>query len=109
MCTAIAEQQPSVYTELVARRVATEVVVVVEEQDARRIARLLTEEVRRGKPTDAAAHHDQIVRLTRVGDGTGLLPKCAVAQRVCHLPRAVVAAAHARERWRIVRGAVLRE
>src|SRR6266542_2439147 len=35
MRTAVAEQQLSVHTELVARRVAAEVVVVVEEQDTR--------------------------------------------------------------------------
>ena len=51
-----------------------EVVVVVQEQDARVIAGLLAEEVRGSEPTDAAAYYHQIVRFTRVSDGTGLLP-----------------------------------
>ena len=109
MRAAVAEQQLSADAELVARGVTAEVVVVVEEQDTRVVARLLAEEVRRGEPADAAAHHDQIIRLTRVSDGAGLLPKRAVPQRVRQLPRAVVAAAHAREGRRIVRGAILRE
>src|SRR5262249_504010 len=89
--------------------VTAEVVVIIEEQDARTVARLLAEEVRGGEPTDAAAHHDQIVCLTRISDDAGLLPKRAVPQRMCQLPRAVVAAAHAGEsRW-IVRRAILRE
>ena len=88
MCVAaaVAEQQSSARTELVARRVAAKVVVVVEEQDARIVACPLAEEVRGGEPAEAAAHHDQIVRLTRVSDGAGLLPKRAVPQRVCQLP-----------------------
>src|SRR5262245_38381396 len=109
MRATITEQQPSAHTELIARRVTTEVIVVVEEQDTRVVARLLAEEIRSGEPADAAAHHDQIIRLTRVRNGTGLLPERAVPQCVCQLPRAVVTAAHAGEGRRIIRGAILRE
>src|SRR5215510_12474122 len=109
MRATITEQQPSAHTELIARRVTTEVVVVVEEQDTRIVARLLAEEIRSGEPTDAAAYHDQIIRLTCVSDGAGLLPERAVPQCVCQLPRAVVAAAHAREGRRIIRRMILRK
>ena len=79
---AVAKQQLSAGAELVARRVTAEVVVVVEEQDAGVVAGLLAEEVRSSEPTDAAAYHDQIVRLTRVSDSADLLPERAVSQRV---------------------------
>ena len=68
------------------------------------VAHLLAEEVCSGEPADATAHHNQIICLMRVSDGAGLLPKRAVPQRVCQLPRAVVAPAYACEGRRIVRG-----
>src|SRR5215471_17168942 len=81
--TAVAEQEPSADAELIACGVPAEVVVVVEEQDARIVASLLAEEVRGGESTDATTHHDQIIHLARVRDAASLLPERAIPQRVC--------------------------
>ena len=87
---------------------AAEVVVVVENQDpggghSRPV------KVRRCESADASADNDEIVGLSGVGRRRRAGEEPAVAQRVRHLVGAVVAAAHAGQRRRIVPGIVLRE
>ncbi len=71
---------------------AAEIVVVVENQNARLVSHLLAIKIRRGQAADAAAHDDQVERLFVF---CGLVPLLPVTQGVSRFPRAVVAAAHA--------------
>ena len=111
-CTAVASRwsachrsraAASASAELVTRGVTAEVIVVVEEQDACVVAHLLAKKYAAASPL-MPQPTNQIICLMRVSDGAGLLPKRAVPQRVCQLPRAVVAPAYACEGRRIVRG-----
>src|SRR5579863_6560963 len=63
---AVDQLQPPVEGELVALGVAAEVVVIVEDQDARPGAGVLAIVMRRGQAADAAAHDDEIVLLARL-------------------------------------------
>ncbi len=69
---------------LIALGVSAEVVVIVENQDARLGSRSLAKEMRRRESADAAPHHHQIVGLSGVNRGPGLGPESAVAQAVRH-------------------------
>src|SRR5206468_3668180 len=94
----VADQRAAADPELVTARVTTEVVVVVEDENARGGAGRLAEVPGRGQPADAGAHDDQIVALAGVGGRTGPGPERPVAQRVGDFERAGVAAAQARQR-----------
>ena len=100
---AVADQRATADPELVAARVSAEVVVVVEDEDARGGAGNLAKEPGRGQPADASAHDHQIVALAGIGGRTGAVPERPVAQRVGDFERSVVAAAEARQRGRIGR------
>jgi hypothetical protein len=88
--------------------VAAEVVVIVEDEDARRRSGGLAEEPRRGEPADARADDDQIVALAAIDDRACAGPERPIAQRVGRLERAVVATAKTGEGGRI-RGVVGQE
>jgi hypothetical protein len=60
--------------ELVALRVAAEVVVVVEDQDPRVGPRLLVEPGR-AEPADARPNDDEVVLFARIGRRAGGLPE----------------------------------
>ncbi len=47
----------------VALGVSPEIVMIVEDQDARFFTHSFTEEIRRGEPADSAADHDQVIGL----------------------------------------------
>jgi hypothetical protein len=81
--------------------VAAEVVVVVENENARGRAGGLAEEPGRGQPADAGADDDEIVALAAIGDRARVGPERSVAQRVGCLERAVVATAETGEGGRI--------
>ena len=83
---------------------AAEVVVVVEDQNPPGVDGLREKEMRRGKPADSRAHHNEIVGFA--GVDAGLLFR-SVAKRVRRLERSGVAAAHAGEQRRIVARPVL--
>ena len=87
----VAEQQAVAGLEFVALGVSTEIVVVVEEQDASIGSGELAVKKGGGQATDASADDDQVVGLV-VGDG--VRPFLAVAQGVRGFPGAIVAAAH---------------
>ncbi len=106
---AVGDEQASARAELVPLGMSAEVVVVVENEDLRRRARPRAVEVRRRQSADAAAHHDEIVGFARVLRRAGVAPEITVAQRMRHVERSVVAAAHAGQRRRIVTGRVLRK
>src|SRR5262249_56535099 len=61
LAAAVADDQPAVERELVALGVPSEIVVVVEDQDARRGANGAAIEEGGREPADAAADHDQVV------------------------------------------------
>ena len=83
---------------------SAEVVVVVEDQNARVFAGRLAVEVRRGQTADAAADDDQVVSLAGILGLAGRVPECAVAQAVSRIERSGMAAAKSGERRRIVVG-----
>ena len=90
--------------ELVALRVAAEVVVVVEDQDPRAGAVELAIVVRGRQAADPAADHHEVVRLVehaRIVEALSL-----ARERVRDLESARVRAAQSRERRRIVRRAI---
>ena len=94
----------AVEIEFVALRMAAEVVVIVENEDAARAAGMLAIEMRGGKTRDARAHHDEIVSFAGIdGGGRGL----SVAQGVGGFERSGMTAAHAGEERRIVAGRIL--
>ena len=80
---------------------AAEVVVIIEDQNARRRSGGLAEEPRRGEPADARADDDQIVALAAIDDRARAGPERPFAQRVGRLERAVVATAKTGEGGRI--------
>ena len=98
---AIDRHQPAVVAEFVALRVAAEVVVVVENQDAGRTSGILQEEVSGAEPAQAPADHHQIVRFVGVRD-TRQVDGTAIAQFVGRFEGPGVIAAHSGLRGRIV-------
>ena len=86
-----------------------EVVVVVEDEHARRPIRPRPVEIRGRETADAAANDDEVERFLRVDRLAVRRPEFLVAQRVRRVVRSVVAAAHAGQRRRIVAGRILRE
>ena len=105
---AVADVGAAVVGELVALGVAAEVVVVVEDQDAR-VGPRLAEDMRGRQAADAAAHHHEIVLLARVFRCRRVLPEGGVAHRVERLERSDVRSAQAGQRRRIAAGLALRE
>ena len=77
---------------------AAEVVVVVEDEDARGWAGGLAEVPGRGQPADTGAHDHEIVAHSAIGGRARGLPERPVTQRVGDLERAVGTAPQARER-----------
>ena len=78
--------------EFVALGVATEIVVIFEDEDARAGFGLAIE-IGGGKAADAAAYHHQVVTFLHAGGFAGGSPEIAVAQAVRRLEGALVAAA----------------
>ena len=103
---AVQREHAAAVGELVALRVAAEVVVVVEDEHLRAAADVADEVVRRRQPAQPPADHDEVVRLAGV-DRAGEIPAAAIAQLVRDLERSLVAAAHADARRRIVVGRAL--
>ncbi len=81
---------------LVSLGVSAEIIVVIQNQDSGLGADGFAEEVRRGKPTDAAADDHQVIGFTAVGRRGGLVPELGVAHLVRHFKGAFVAATEAR-------------
>ena len=103
--SAIPEQQAIADPKFVALGVSAEIVVVLEDQDARRRAVGFAVEPRRGQSADAAADHDQIVILLdrQAGDIEGF---ALAADLMGDLEGSGMAAAQAGERRRIVAGRI---
>ena len=97
---AAAEHHRAVVFELVAPRMATEIVVVVEEQDPFVLAGLLLIEVGRCESADAGSDHDEVVLFVEVGIAGGAFP--IPGQGVGHFVRSIVVATEPGERRRIV-------
>ena len=100
---AVADHEPAVVRELVALGVAAEIVVVVEDEDARRWSGGATVEEGGSQPADAGADDDEIVSLLdrQPLDGEALAFE---RLRVRDLERARVLAAQSDERRRIALG-----
>src|ERR1700689_1090600 len=99
---AVAKHEGFVYLKFIALGVAAKIIVVLEDQHARRFARGLVKEARRGEAADAAAYHDQVVGFARAFGLSRVGPECAVAQTVGHFKLARVAAAQSMCRGWIV-------
>src|SRR5690348_3844567 len=85
-----------------------EVIMILQDQNARPSAGTLTKKVCCRQSADASPHYNQIVGFAGLLWLRRLLPESAVAQAVRSLKRARLAAPHARERGRIVTGPLLR-
>ncbi|MNN37053.1 hypothetical protein D3C81_1509800 [compost metagenome] len=97
---AVADDHPAAGLELVALGVAAEVVVVLDDQDAR-LRMLLAVEPGGRQPADAAADHHQVVLFLHLQAG-GVECLLLPAHLVRHLEGARVAAAQAGEGGRVV-------
>jgi len=108
-CRALMRDQPvPVHVEFVTLGLATEDRMVIEDDTALARTRAATEEHGRSETADAAADHNQIVRLTGVDRLTGAAPERPVTDGVRHFVRPWVATAHATQSGRVVSGRVLR-
>ncbi len=102
-------QQHAAFVELVALGVPAEVIVIVEYQNARRLAGVSPIEVGRRKPAEAAAHYHQVIAFASINGLACLDPKIAVTELVCHVERARVVASHAIASGWVITGRVLRQ
>ena len=100
LAAAIADDQAAIEPKFVALGMAAEIVVIVEDEDARRRVGAAVEPGRR-QPADPAADHHEVVALLDRQPAEGERP--AVAQLVADLERAGMMAAHPGERRRIAR------
>ena len=91
--------------EFVAFGMASEVVVVVQNEDTGFRSDLLLEVVGGGQTADPAAHHHQVVTFAGV---TRVIPRLALDELVSYLVRSFVTAAHSGPCWRVVSGRPLR-
>src|SRR5271170_7132852 len=83
---------------------SAEVVMIVEDENARLLSRRLAVEMSRRQTTDAAADHDQVVTLARVFGLAGRVPECTVTQIVGRVEGSGMAATKSGERrWIVVR------
>ena len=103
---AICEQHVAVDVKLIALGMSTKVIVVVENQDARRRI-LFAVKISCGQAAHAAARDDQIIGLSGIDWRARIAPEITVAGGVRGLERSVMASTHAGERRRVVIGFVL--
>ena len=104
---AVTEDHALAGLEFVATCVATEIVVIFEDQNFGFRSGHPAEEICRGKAADSAADHDQVVRF---GVGRGGVPGIPVAQGVADFHHFVGGAAHACQLgWIVGRGFIRRE
>src|SRR5262249_34556320 len=96
LSAAVRDPQPAARRELVTLRVAAEIVVVVEDENARPLACVSTIEMGRRQPADTAAYHDQVVDFARINGVACRGPEPSVAERVRHVKGPFMAPAHAR-------------
>ncbi len=87
---------------------SAEVVVVVEDEDARFSAASLAVEVGRGEAADASPNDDEVISFAGVLGLANGVPERAIAQGVSRVEGTGMAAAHSGERRRIVGGGLLR-
>src|SRR5262249_14451282 len=103
LAAAVADDGIAVDRELVAPRMAAEIVVVVEDEDARVVPRRAAIEPRRRKPADAAADHDEVVSFFN-GEVVDRIATPLLSNRMRHLERTRMLPAQPGERRRITRG-----
>ena len=84
------------YAKFVALGVAAEIVMVVENKDARFWPRRLAEKVRCRQSTDAGTHDDQIVRLAGILSLARGVPKSSIAKAVRDAIGGIVTSTHSR-------------
>src|SRR4051794_11376796 len=83
---------------------ATEIIVIIEDQDACVSSRALAEKMRGSQSADPGADHHQIVGLAGVFRGTGGVPFLPITQTMRGCEAAIMVAAHAGERrWVVAR------
>src|SRR5215472_9686737 len=101
LSSAVADQQPLTSLEFITLRVASKVVVVVENQNLRVGSGELAEEVGRGQTTNATAHDYEVVRFVLVDR---IRPGFSVAHGVSDLPGSIVTPAQPSLGRRIIGG-----
>src|SRR5579872_454652 len=102
----VGEEETASGAEFVAFGMASEVVVIVENQNAGFGSGLFAVKVRGSETADATTDYDEIVFLSGVDCGGGTVVR-VVADGVSGFERAGMAAAHSGEGWRVVSRAVL--
>src|ERR1019366_1680038 len=98
------EAERAADTEFVALGVSTEVVVVVEDENAGFRTGCFAVEVSGGQAANAAADDDQVVGFAGFFGLARRIPECAVAQGVSSVEGTGVAATHAGESGRVIVG-----
>ncbi len=107
-CAAVHQRQAAAQCELIALGMAAEIVVIIENENARRCVHGAVE-VCSGEPADATANDDEIVDLIRIGDLAALGPEITIAQTVSALEASGMISPQTRQRRRIVSGSILRD
>jgi hypothetical protein len=88
---------------------AAEIVMIIQDQDARRGAGARAIEMRRREAADSAAHNHEVVTLACFHRDSRRLPERAVAQGVSGIERSGMATAHTGKGGRVVAGRILRK
>ena len=88
--------------ELVALGMAAEIIVIVENEDARVFALLLAVEIGRRQAADASTHHNEVIRVARFANRPRLVPKILVANGMHDFERTIMLATQARQRRGII-------
>src|SRR5262249_30723197 len=102
--SAVAKDEPAIHSKFIALGVSAEVVVIVENQNARIAAYLLTIKVRGRESADTAANDDEVVRFLGFFRRTERIPMFTVAQLVRKGVGPVVVPTHAGQRGRVIAG-----
>ena len=93
-----------VHAKFVALGVSAEVVVIIENEDARFVAGRLAVEMRGRQSADAAADDDQVVGFAGIFGLARRIPESSIAKAVRGFERSGMAAAHAGQSgWIVVR------
>src|SRR5689334_21808650 len=87
---------------------ATEIIVIVENENARGRSSLLAVEISGRQAADAPTHDDEVIILAGVDRLPCLIPKCAITQRVSDFEGTGVTASHSGASRRIVARSILR-
>src|SRR5579884_4167504 len=82
LSSTIAQQQAPGNAEFISPRMPAEIVVVIQDQNARTFPCMLAEKVSGSQPTDASSNHNQVIFFLGVYWNPRALPEIPITQRV---------------------------